>query len=345
MNSETKRRLQPAGKAAVLGLFLCLLASVGIADSKLVPTTAAIDFGRVRPFTQLERTIRFSNTGSEAVRVCGTGSDCVCLTGHVPELQVEPGKSGVWRVQLETCDYIDEVRRSVWLTTEPGIRVSVPVRYRVVPEVFSEPAFASLGIFGGDGHAPVVANVNVHTVEDADFEILAAESDDPRLECTVTFSRVTAGDPGRVQVVLQQAVEPGSFRPTVWVTTTSDEVPRIRLPVFGTAAADTTSEDQMVDFGQVPFGADERQSFSIDHGPTTRVGRVSLRGNEDLSLIEVRRSPGETAIQLSAAGRVLGRIEGRMQVQIFESDVELKAVIPIRGAVIEPPVDQTARSQ
>ncbi len=345
MNSETRRGLQPAAKAAVLGFFLGLLAPVGVADSKLVPTTAAIDFGQVRPFAELERTIRFSNTSSEAVRVCGTGSDCVCLSGQVPELQVEPGASGIWHIRLETCDYIDEVRRSVWLTTEPGIRVSVPVRYRVVPEVFCEPDFASLGIFRGDGHTPVVANVGVHTIEDAGFEILAAEPDDPRLECTVTSSRVAAGEPGRVQVLLQQAVESGAFRPTVWVTTTSVEVPRIRLPIFATATADTVSEDQLIDFGQVSFGTVERQGFSIIHGTTSRIGRVSLRGNDDLSLLEVRRSPGETSIRFSAAGRVLGRIEGRMQVQILEGDVEVKAVIPIRGAVVEPRGDQTARGK
>lgn len=257
-------------------------------------TPGVIDFGTLPRHAVREREILLRHHGREALGLAGVSSDCTCLTSWLKETALGPGARTAWTVRLETCDFAGEVRRAVWIDAANGARYTVPVRYRVVPELYLEADVLHLGLLG-DGEAE--AEVEIATAGDERFELLAVRCDDGQLEAHLERAEVTRPQPGRLRVIVHGPHAPGRLNRLVWVETTSKDVPRLRVPVVGTFVAGLSADMRVVDFGAVALGSSGERTVTLRCAPDLQLGDVRSR-SAAVDIVDVQRVADEVRLRL-----------------------------------------------
>jgi hypothetical protein len=322
-----------------LGFLALLLPAVPAADEPrpsqaagLQVDRAAIDFGSVPRLATREARIQLRNDGNSPVRIESTDSDCTCLHSDLAVRQLEPGTTADWKIVLNTCDYVGEVRRHVWLDCDApdARRLQVAVRYQVVPELFIEPEFVALGLIGDE---PIESVVEVKTLSEQPFYLGKATCDDPRVEAVVADPEVTRTEPGRILLRVNPPVPVGRYRPAVWLETTSLEIPKLRIPLYGESIQGIRSTCREVSFGEVPFAVQKTQrvSFLVDAGVSIGGIRIADRSAEVAS---IERGPERTDVTLRTSRKLpLGEFRGFLILEVNNGGNH-KIKLPYRGRVI-----------
>jgi hypothetical protein len=305
----------------------------GPSASRLSVEKAAIDFGTVPRDATRERKLLIRNRADRSVRLSDTESNCVCLSSEVGLEQLEAGQATEWRIVLNTCDYVGEVRRHVWLqAATPGSqRLKVSVRYRVVPELFTEPEFLPLGLIGDE---PVECTLEIRTVADGPFYLGRAACDDPQVEVTVEEPTVTSAEPGRIRVLVYPPIPKGRFRPTITLDTTSAAVPLLRVPVYGESIVGIACDRREVVFDGVPLGASRTRQVTLTPAPEMRVRAIRV-SNQSLEVAQIQRGADRIVLTLRNSSKLpLGAFRGFLILEV-DNGQGRKIKLPFRGRVIE----------
>lgn len=309
---------------------------------RVVLDTPAIDFGIVAAGSGHERVVRISNLTGLSITLLSTDSDCTCLSASMASRALAPGERTQWRVVLDTCDYLGEVRRHVWLKTDhpESTRLKLPVRYRVVPELFTEPGFVSLGL---PGSKLIEAEIAVRTLSEQPIHLMAAACSDPGVVVDLPDEPVTRTRPARVRIRVYAPLPEGRFQSTVFVETTSAEVPRLRIPLLGESVAGLDCDRREVVFDAVRLGTSCTQTVTFSRDPDVRVGAVRT-SNEALDVQAVRREAGRVAVILRSNVHLpLGSFRGYLILEVNNGRAR-KIKLPYHGRVVEP-ARKTPRDQ
>lgn len=257
-------------------------------------------------------------------------ADCICLTGALSD-QSLPGHGQVtWTVTLTTCDYVGEVRRSVWIERDGKRILSLPVRYRVVPPLYAEPPFASVGWITDDpGHA----TVEIRTSGEAPVRILDVTSSRDGVTATAVRDCVSAGAPGRICVSVGGGLEAGELQATLTVHTDSADVPTIRIPVQGEAGAPVGLPGSAAAFGDMELRSAATLEVPLRGAAEIRGVRAS---GDAVEVAEVCREPGKSGIRLRIRDQApLGTFQGFVSVETFSDGQARTLRIPYWGRIAE----------
>lgn len=308
-----------------------------VAEQRLTVDCRAIDFGTLPPYAQRERELQVHNHSGQSVRLIATGSNCSCLDSHTESSVLVPGDSTTWRVTLDVCEYIGEVRRQVWATTDdPAQRqLRVDVRYQVVPVVFAAPEVVALGVLGLEPRE-IEATADIKTLGDEPIELLAATCDDPFVEAEIETGLVTRDAPGCVRVRVYTPVPEGRYRPVVWVETTSAKVPRLRIPLYGESIGGLKCDRRAIVLEQVPLRTSQTETVAFSCEPGVRVGGMRT-SNTALDVTRVERRDGQVTVTVQSNPKLkLGRFKGFLIVEVNNGQRH-KVKLPFHGQVVVPP--------
>lgn len=319
-------------------MFMLLLASFWLApngpSATLLSSRSNIDFGDVQTLSHHETTLQLRNTTNRTIRIRGTDADCVCLTSTLSSRSLAPGECLTWTARLNTCDYTGEVRRHIWLETEdPEIpKLAIPVRYRVLPEVYVQPEFVPLGLFGDQ---PGDVEFTICAWSKEPVRLLATSSTDPRVEVQLKDDVVRVDSPATVRVRINGPFAAEAFSAEVFIETTSADVPRLRIPLFGDAGCIANCEQRELDLGLIPFGAAPKQilSFSL-HADVVLAAARTEPAHIDVPNIE-RTKAGAVLTITSASNLPIGTFRGMLLLETTSNGQTRIIRFPYRGRIIE----------
>jgi len=301
-------------------------------QTALTVTPRAVDFGRVARHCHGERALCVANRSDQPVRLGGSGSDCTCLTNSIDAEVLEPGVATQWRVRLDACEYVGEVRRHVWLEIDDPTdrRLKVPVRYEVVPDVFCEPSLVSLGLIVSEA---VEAEVSVKTLSDQPIEVLAARCTDPAVAVDLQDEVVTRARLARLRIRLATPLPEGPYTSIVWLETTSPEVPRLRVALRGESITGLDCDRREVVFDAVPLGTCQTQRVTLVQDTDVHVGGVRTT-NEAVEVEAVQRGGNRVVVTLRSSSKLaLGRFQGQLILEV-NGRLARKVKLPYRGQVV-----------
>lgn len=318
-------------------LIACLAAANPAPVTGLTTSVRAIDFGDVPGDAVRTRTIEIVNHRSEAISVSRVDADCTCLSGLLPLCSLAPGGRADFTLTLNTCDYVGEVRRTVWLEHDGARLCAIPVRYRVVPPLYADPGFTSLGWIG-DGERE--ATVEIRSTSDLPARLLDVTTSTEDVTAVVLSHTVTRGTPGRIQVTVRGSGLAEPLQATLFVHTDSSAVPVLRIPVHGELAAPLTAGVNVADFGAVALGTESSIELRL-------AGVAAVRGiraaGEAVEIADVSRDTAECRVRLRLRPReLLGTFQGFISVDTVAAGESRTLRLPFLGRIVEPP--ETRRS-
>ena len=297
-------------------------------------SAAGLDFGTVAPQSCHQRSLQVVNLTKCPVRLLDSDADCDCLCGTLDMTALEPGAQTRWQITLNTCDYLGEARRFAWVQTDHAQHrlLKLPVRYRVVPEVFAEPEFVSLGLLGSD---EVAVEVQVRTLGEEPVHLLQATCSTPGVFVDLLDEQVSSTLPATVHISVCPPVPEGSFRPTVFVESDSAAVPRLRIPLLGESVRGLRADRRALVFEQVPLGTSQTQRLTLTHDPGVHVGGARTV-DDAVDVQSVEREGEKVVITLRTSPRLpLGTFRGMLILEVNNGTAR-KLKLPYCGQVVVP---------
>jgi hypothetical protein len=294
---------------------------------------AAIDFGTVPRFATRSAQVSLRNDAGRTIKIQGTDSNCSCLASEVEARRLGPGERTAWKVLLETCDYVGEVRRHVWINSDAADRprFKIPIRYRVVPELFIEPPFAALGLIGEE---PIETVIEVKTAGEQTLHLGQATCNDPLVEALIEDPTVTRNKPGRIRLLVHGPVPEGRFRPTVSLETTSFAVPRLNIPLFGESVKGLRSDRREIVFDEIALDSSQTGRITLFCDPGVQVAGIRT-ADRTVDVQQIKREPEAIAVTLRSHPQLpLGRFQGFLVLEV-NNGRSRKIKLPFRGRVIE----------
>ena len=152
----------------------------------LTTDAAALDFGVVLTNGWTEQIVHVTNRCNETISLLESRSNCTCLRGTFASSTLRPTETTEWRIALNVCDgSVGEVRRDVWLHSDHARarRIKLPVRYRVVPDVYTEPEGVALGLLGDN---VAEAETRIRSVSEQPLALLDVTCVDPSVDVELT---------------------------------------------------------------------------------------------------------------------------------------------------------------
>lgn len=305
---------------------------IGAKPGAISVSAAAIDFGDVPRDAVRVRTVELVNRGGTPIALGRTDADCTCLSGVLSEGNLEAGARRTWTITLSTCDYVGEVRRSVWLVHDGNRLCTLPVRYRVVPPIYPEPAFASVGWLAHDDGQ---GSVEIRSVSGSPARILDVTSSSDDVVACVEQGVITPDAPGTIRVqFIEAGLPPGPIKATVTVHTDSADVPTIRIPVHGESGAPITLAGTAAQFGAVALNSGAKVSIALRGDGEVRGVRCS---GDVLEVAEITRRPSEATVRLRVRDREpLGTFQGFVTFDTMAGGESRTLRLPYWGRIVEP---------
>lgn len=289
----------------------------------------ALDFGDIEPFSHHEAVIRVT-LRARTVAQGGmlSESDCTCLASRFVADPASPTTVD-WRIELDPCDSVGEVRRSVSITVG-GQRRTVPVRYHVRPAVFADPAFVSLGLASEGSRG----EVTVRTLRDEPVQLLAVTSTNPHLHPVLIDESACRERPARIRIDVDESVPAGEVSGELFVETAHEETPRIRIPVVGEARSGIRCEAQVIEWSTLPLGAAKPLILVLSVDGDTRI--INVRSsNEAVDVPQVQRDGNDVRITLVPSPKLpLGGFHGHLSIETQTGSASRSLRLPFRGQVV-----------
>lgn len=299
------------------------------------PDREQVDFGTLQVYAKGTAAIRVTNVGPEPITVQRTGADCTCLSSRCLPFALLPRQSMAWNITLDTCDYVGEVRKNIWLTFDaPHLPpLKLPVRYRVVPDIFVEADFVSLGLVGKDALETIVP---IQTLRTNPVGLLEARCDSKWLRAWLESDRTSADSPARLHLVYDGGATEEFPDITLWVLTDSPELPRLRVPVFVSLAPGVRCDQQLIDFGHVPLNTSAEGKVELAFDGNGRVEDVRS-SNASVEIAGTTSSESSTRITLRTRPDLpLGCFRGFVSLQLNSGPgASRRARLPYFGRVVE----------
>lgn len=224
--------------AASLGFHAAGPSARPVAHTRATPGLAfdqyAVNLGPIEPTPYAFASFRFTNVGSETVKITGLTPSCGCLQPQLAKWDYEPGESGRFHLRIQTAKEPsgpkEETVRIVYEDPEPR---EVTLTFKVVlPEdkVFVTPKAL---FFYQLGSGPTEQKIYVTDRREQGLRVTRVES---TLDHLITAELLPADETEQafqsvVSVHLPAEVPPGTHAGHIVLTTDDPEYPELTVPV------------------------------------------------------------------------------------------------------------------
>jgi hypothetical protein len=177
----------------------------------------------------------------------------------------------------------------------------------------------------------VEAEVTVRTLAAGPVTLFSATCDDPAVHIELPEAPITASQPGCLRIRVPAPVPTGPYHHTLWIDTTSADVPRLRVSLHGEADTRLTCDKREVTFDCVPLGDVIERQVRVHCAPGVEIS--SVRSSRDaVAITGVERSEHNTLVTVRSASHLpLGSFDGHIVFEVGGRWVRL----PYRGQVVE----------
>lgn len=293
------------------------------------------DFGTVEQGAQITHLFRFTNQGEQDLRVEDVKTSCGCTAAVTSVNVIAPGQEGMINVTFDTTHFVGEKVKSISVYSNDPRQpmTTLTLQGDITVEVAAEPAQLYIGRLRRDEKI----TFTIEVLYDANKPITITKVENTHPAVQVQTEDLDKGDKKgkKLTVTLKKGAALGRLNDQITVTTTSQKVPSINIPVFGNIEGDVIVLPPQVSFGTVHQGESKAQEVRIKSraaGPV-HVLRVQSSDADVVPEVTEIKQGEEYRVTLKTKGESKpGRIQA--EVQIFTDHPEEKVLtIPVYGVI------------
>lgn len=293
------------------------------------------DFGTVEQGEQVTKLFRFTNQGSQALRIQSVKSSCGCTAAVISADIIPPGQEGTISATFDTSRFVGEKAKTIAVYSNDPLQpvTTLTIQGEITVEVAADPPQLYFGrLRRGE---EVTRTVEILYDAHKPITITKVEHAHPAVQVRAEELEKDGKKGKKLFVTLTQAVGLGRFNDQLTVTTTSQKRPSLTIPVFGSIEGDVVIQPPQVSFGVVRSGESKTQEVSVKSraAKPVHVLRVeSAVAGVGAELTPIKEGE-EYLITLRVNGeKQPGRIQG--EVRVFTDHPEEKTLtIPLYGMV------------
>lgn len=273
-----------------------------------------IDFGDVEMDGDYVAPIEIRNSSPGSIHDWQFHSSCNCLSGSGFEA-LESREVARSAVHLRPCAYAGDVTKGVWFSASAGsISKPIPVHYRVVPAVYSDPPVVHLGLLASEGRTE---ELRIKTVGTRSVKVLAVVCPDTRFQCSIEENQCDATHSARITVGITGPQPEGAIRTSVCVLTDCVEQPEVVIPIDGQVIEGIWSEAAAPDIGAIPFRGHAKATARLHCEPGVQI--LDIRAANEAASVQSVQIDGEVvsvAIEVRKSNEI-GRFEYPIFLEVF----------------------------
>ncbi len=295
------------------------------------------DFGTVEQGDQVNHLFKFTNQGSQDLRIESVKTACGCTAAVISSEVIAPGQEGTISATFDTSKFFGERVKTVSVHSNDPLQpvATLTLQGVIAVEVSIEPAQLYLGRVrrGAD---------TTHTIEllhDANkpIAITNATVASPLVSLRSEDLEKNGKKGKKLFVTLRKNAPLGRVSTDITVTTSSQKHPTLAIPVFGHIEGDLLVQPPQVSFGVVRKGDTKQQDIRIKSRATKPIHIVRTQSSTPLIIAEVATvKDGEeytVALKVNPEGTP-GQIRGEVQV-FTDHPAEKVLSIPVYGMLSE----------
>lgn len=257
-----------------------------LANARMTFEAKAHDFGQIWDTEPVETKFKFTNSGSEPLKITDIRSSCGCTVPELPKRVFEPGESGELTVIFNPSGKVGVNNRSITIVTNdassPNHIVSVKVDVKKL--VYVEPAQVN---FGRLDKGQTLGRKAVIIGRPEDFSVKpVAEGGVPEGFSIKISDPVTVERDGvqmrsiEIDVTALGTLAVGRSRGVLALETSDPRLPRVEIPLVALVSGDLSAEPARVQFGVIQPGESVDSTFRVVNrsGKAFGVKGVEIRG-------------------------------------------------------------------
>jgi hypothetical protein len=242
---------------AVMAVLLAATGAVAADGPNMVVPEKVKDMGKVAQGDVLSVDFAIVNEGDETLEIKAVRPTCGCTVADF-DREIEPGKTGYIKAQLETRDFSGPISKSILvMTNDPqDPTATLVIKTEVHPYVQVLPR--ALVRFNAVQHEPMEQKITVVADEDVkDFKVTGVKSSVPFLLAAVepvAADQLLAGkSPQQYEITLTMEEKPpvGPVNAVLEIETNHEKAKTVPVKVFGVVRALLHVTPSQVQFGSV----------------------------------------------------------------------------------------------
>ncbi|MGH7965064.1 MAG: DUF1573 domain-containing protein, partial [Candidatus Binatia bacterium] len=293
------------------------------------------DFGTVEQGEQITHLFRFINQGEQDLRIADVKTSCGCTAAIISANVIPPGQEGTISATFETARFIGEKVKNVTVYSNDPLQsvTTLTLQGEITVEIAPEPA----QLYLGRPHRSEEVTQTVEVLYDAGKPISITKVENTHPAVRVQTEDLEKGNKKgkKLTVTLKKGAAIGRLNDQITVTTTSQKIPTLTIPVFGSIEGDVLVQPPQVSFGTIRQGESRAREVRIKSRAASpvRVLRVeSSAANVVPEVTEVKQGEEYRLTLKTKSDGKPGRIQG--EVQVFTDHPEEKMLtIPLYGVV------------
>lgn len=302
---------------------------------RIVFSEPIYDFGIVEQGEKITHLFRFTNQGEQDLRVEDVKTTCGCTAAVTSVNVIAPGQEGMISATFDTARFIGEKVKSISVYSNDSLQpvTTLTLQGEITVEVAAEPAQLYIGRL----HRDEKITYTIEVLYDANKPITITKVENTHPAVQVQAEDLDKGDKKgkKLTVTLKKGAALGRLNDQITVTTTSQKVPLISIPVFGNIEGDVLVLPPQVSFGTIRQGESKAQEVRIKSRAAAPVHVLRAQSSAADVVPEVTeiKQGEEYSVTLRTKGESKpGRIQG--EVQIFTDHPEEKVLtIPVYGVI------------
>lgn len=302
---------------------------------RIVFAEPVYDFGTVEQGAQITRIFRFTNQGEQDLRIEDVKSTCGCTAAVTSVNVVAPGQEGMVTATFDTTRFIGEKVKNISVySNDPAHPMTIlTLQGEITVEVAAEPA----QLYVGRLHRTETSSYTVEILYDASNPITITKIENTHPAVQVQSEDLDKGEKKgkKLTITIKKGAALGRLNDQIMVTTTSQKVPSLHIPVFGSIEGDLIVLPPQVSFGTIRLGESKAQEVRIKSRaakPVHVLRAQSSATDVEPEITEIKQGE-EYRVTLKAKGEGKpGRLQG--EVQVFTDHPEEKVLtIPLYGVI------------
>ena len=231
---------------------------------KIQFASTVYEFGKALSGSIVQHAFVFTNTGNALLVISNVTPGCGCTTATNWTKEVEPGKTGVIDLQVNTAGYNGPVIKTPSLTcndpTQPTI--GLIIRGTIWKPIDFMPSFAILNSIVGSTN-PATTTVHITNNTEEIITLSAPESSNPSIKAEL--QTVQPGKAFDLIISTQPPLMSGSVQGNISVKTSSTNVPTLSIPVMAMVQSPVVVSPPQVLWSPLPGAAASTRVVSIQN--------------------------------------------------------------------------------
>lgn len=282
----------------------------------------AKDFGTVYQGQKLDHSFRFRNSGDGPLRLKGVYSACGCAVAAFEKDRIfAPGEEGEIKLTFDTSQFSGQVRKAIAvMTDEKGIperlltvSANILEEYQVIPPVVD---FGDISTAQGGRQ-----KVYIRPIGGFDLTVRGVEYDAKLFDVRISQE----GTSWAVEIDLKLNQEAGFFRQDIHILTSSNKLPKFRLPIRAMIKGNIAYSPEYLEFGAINRDESAKRMIQVDLKGKYQIVQASsqlhLNGNQlknDAPYLKVEvpqngGNDGHVMVLLSNKSQFAGSVHGSIQ--------------------------------